>query len=1035
LRLTIGLILLTISILLVGDLLGLTPDPKRAELSARKAIAEALAVQVSLDVSESRWDAVAETIKTLQQRNAAVLSVGLRATGGRLLASAGDHVAAWVPADGDKSTADHVQVPIHGKEGRWGTLEVSFEPLGGFFYGLFTGGSFAAVILFIAVAGFAAYWLFLKRALNELDPSAVVPDRVRAALNVLAEGLVILDRAERIVLVNAAFERKLGQSAESLVGRKLSALEWLPADQEKREEGGKLPWLALLENGEVPEGTALKLRAPVKEVFTFAVNVAPIKAQDGAVRGAVVTFDDVTVLERKNLDLERALGRLQESQREITRQNRELQVLATRDPLTGALNRRSLFEGLGTLLRESAQEGQPLSCIMVDIDHFKSINDRFGHATGDKVIKLLARILTDTVRAEDLVGRYGGEEFCVILPGVDEVEAAEIAERMRVAVRDGKGAKFTSAIHITSSFGVSCTRDGMLTPGDLVDRADKALYVAKESGRNRVERWSEQPAANTHDGGKPPAKLTMVPEALAAEPVAKPTSRDIPDSVMDEDGDALRARIADLEAVIRELNEARIAGDDANSLPSRVVLYDRIKQAIERTHRFGTRLAVLSIDVDTVQVVDNTLGHAAAEKLVTMTAARLRRILRSTDTVAAQGVEDVGVSVSRLGRGEFGILLTDMNDADSVTWIVQRMLSTLAEPIELEGNDVFLAVSIGVSVYPSDGEDPEALLTNAGAALREAKTAPGRDVCMFYSADMNRRSKEQLNLESHLHRAVERGDLYLEYQPSVDVRTGQIVGLEALLRWRHPEWGLVSPELFVPIAEHTGLIDEIGLWVLTTACRQLKLWHDAGHEQLVMSVNFSAVQLRKRDLAERVIATVKNEGLAPESVVAELTESALIQNLETAVELVDQLHQGGLRVALDDFGTGYSSLGYLKRFPIDVVKVDRSFLRDFPSHAHDLTIVSAIIAMAHSLGLRVVTEGVETEEQLCILQNLECDEIQGYLFSRPIPREQMTALLARPTEIRRMVRNTSMKGAGGPRIAESPVAGVLNEPPVRSVAL
>ena len=329
----------------------------------------------------------------LQERNENVLSVGLRAADGRLLAMAGDHLQHWEPPGDDKSTSSHIQVPIHGESGRWGVMEVSFQPFDGMVFMFFRGGSIATVILFIAIFGFGAYWIFLKRALNELDPSAVVPDRVRAALDVLAEGLVILDKSGRVVLANKEFERKFGQVTEGLMGTELSALDWRSPDGVDEKVRLDLPWKPVLNGGEVPPSKQLKLRTALKELISFAINVAPIKSPDGSVRGAVVTFDDVTELERKNTDLEGALDRLKQSQREISRQNRELQVLATRDALTGSLNRRSLFDGLATLLGEAAAEGEPISCIMADIDHFKSINDRFGHATGDKVIKLMAGIL------------------------------------------------------------------------------------------------------------------------------------------------------------------------------------------------------------------------------------------------------------------------------------------------------------------------------------------------------------------------------------------------------------------------------------------------------------------------------------------------------------------------------------------------------------------------------------------------------------------------------------------------------------------
>ena len=1031
-RLSIGLILLTVSLLLVGDMLGLTPDPKRAELAARKAIAEALAVQVSQDLAEGRIDSVTETVIALQERNENVLSVGLRAADGRLLAMAGDHLQHWEPPGDDKSTSSHIQVPIEGESDRWGVMEVSFQPFDSMVFMFFRGGSIATVILFIAVAGFGAYWIFLKRALNELDPSAVVPDRVRAALDVLAEGLVILDKGGRVVLANKEFERKFGQVSEGLLGTELSALDWRSPDGLDEKVRLDLPWKPVLDGGQVPPSRQLKLRTALKELISFAINVAPIKSPDGSVRGAVVTFDDVTELERKNTDLEGALDRLKQSQREISRQNRELQVLATRDALTGSLNRRSLFDGLATLLGEAAAEGEPIRCIRADIDHFKSINDRFGHATGDKVIKLMAGILTDTARAEDLVGRYGGEEFCVVLPAATEAEAAEVAERMREAIHDGKSARFTSSLRISASFGVSTDTSGKMTPGSLVDLADKALYVAKESGRNRVVRWSE---AKEHtglvEGEQGPAS------AQPAAPGVRQTGPNEPavDVVDAVEQQRLRDRIVELELMVRETSVNSAKGtDETTGLPNRVVLMDRITQGLERGKRFGTRLAVLFIDIDTLQVIRNTHGTVAAEKFLKLAAMRIKKTLRASDTVAIDEDRNIGVSVSRVGGGEFVVLLTDMKDEESTTWISQRMFAAMREPMQLEGHEVVLDTRMGISLYPADSEDPETLLANAGAALREAKAAAGRDVCLFFSSEMNARSAEQLRVEGHLHRAVERNELFLEYQPLVDMRSGRIAGFEALLRWRHPELGLVRPDRFIPMAEHAGLMDVIGDWVLHNACQQLKAWHDAGYEKLTMAINFSAVQLRRSDLPERVVAMVESVGVKPGSLTAEITESALVQNLEKAASIVDGLNEAGLRVALDDFGTGYSSLSYLKRFPIDVVKIDRSFIRDFPSHTHDTAIVSAVIAMAHSLGLQVVAEGVENSRQLQVLQNLQCDEIQGYLFSKPVSREQATALLAAPADIRRLVRAASQTGLTAAQDVDSVVAGVLNEPPPRKVA-
>ncbi len=1019
LRLSIGLILLTVSLLMVGDMLGLAPDPKRAELSARKTIAEALAIQLSQQIGLGDIDNVRETIDALQKRNEAVLSVGLRATDNRLLAVAGDHTNHWENPGKDTSTSSHVQVPIHSEAGRWGVLEVSFEPLGGFMYTLLRGGSIATVILFVAVFGFVGYWLFLKRALNELDPSSVVPDRVRAALDVLAEGLVLLDRRGRIVLANDAFQAKLGQSASALVGNDLSSLNWQQAQGGKRETDHVYPWQALLAEGKGPSSAQLRLRTAVKDELVFGVNVSPINAPDGEIRGAVVTFDDLTELERKNGDLERAMDRLEKSQREITRQNRELQVLATRDPLTGCLNRRSLFDGMETLLRQAADEAEPLSCIMVDIDHFKSVNDRFGHATGDKVIKLVAQILADTSRAEDLVGRYGGEEFCAVLPGVDEADAAEIAERMRVAVHEGKTARFTTALRISASFGVSSDPLGKMSPGALIDLADQALYQAKQGGRNRVVRRSQIEGGETQNPKQAPEPK--------GDTGAAPSSVDR--AVLAEQTERLQARIVELEnIVLKQGGELSPEGDYADDTPSRVVVLDRIKQALQRSQRNNTGLAVFAVDVETVRLIRNSLGAAAAEKLQTVIIQRLKQMLRSTDTVSQGGADSLGLSLSRTGSGEFVILLADMQEATSTTWVAPRIISALDETVPLDGNEISLDGRIGVSLYPQDGEDPDNLFANAAAAAHEAKTRGGRNICLYFNEEMNLRAKEQLYIESQLHRAIERKELFLEYQPAVDLLSGTIPSFEALIRWKHPDMGMVRPDHFISIAEHAGLIEQIGDWVLRTAMNQLKTWRDAGFKDLNIAVNFSAVQFRDEKLARRIIKIMEEAGLPPSALVTEITETALIQNLETAVQIVSELTAAGVRVALDDFGTGYSSLGYLKRFAIDVVKIDRSFLIDFPSHPHDTEIVSAIIAMAHSLGLRVVAEGVEDEAQLKVLRNLDCDEIQGFLFSRAISRDEAADLLANPSRVRRILwANESLDETTASRV--SSIVGVLNERP------
>jgi diguanylate cyclase (GGDEF)-like protein/PAS domain S-box-containing protein len=1027
-RLSIGLSLLTVSLLLVADFLGFIPNSKLAEFNARKAIAESLAVQVSADVMKGDIGSVTLLMRSLQQQNQSINSLGLRTIDKQLISSAGDHLNHWQSSDEGASTIANVQVPIHGRNGRWGALEVSFKPINGDGSVFERASSIITIIIFILTVGFFVYWMFLKRALNELDPSAVIPDRVSAALNILSEGLVILDKSGRIVFVNKTFENKLGQPSKTLIGINLSDLDWRDTGSENSDESYRLPWQLLLD-GFTVEHSHLKLYTKLKEHLSFAVNIAPIQGTKGDVRGAIVTFDDLTELENKNIVLERALGQIKHSQQEITRQNKKLQVLATRDPLTGLLNRRSLFEGFVTLLNEMEESDGTLSCIMLDIDHFKSVNDHFGHATGDLVIKSLAQILNETARSGDLVGRYGGEEFCIVLPGIDEKLAAEIAERIRLVINNVKSGEADGVIPFTASFGVSSVTKGGFTPEYIIDLADKALYYAKKTGRNQVARWStidgwdKQQNENNQEVNETIERVDNIEDEPKSLAFTMPEYKQVEHTTVQH----LHHRIAELEALIIAHKKHEIdLLSDASDIPNQIVMIDRIKQGIERSLRLNTLFAVLVIDVDASQIIKNTLTETTTNKLINQVAKRLKNTLRSVDSVVVDGIAKIGSNFSRNSTGEFVVLLTDMHKQDEATWVIQRLFNCLHSPVEVEGAEVFLDTRIGVSVYPSDGKNPDMLLSNAGIALRKAKAILGNEICLYYSKETNEYAKSQLYMKGELHRAIERNELSIDYQPVIGMDTGQINSFEALLRWHHPELGVVSPDVFIPIAEHAGLIDEIGNWVLQKACSQLKAWHELGYDNLRIAVNFSVIQFREPDFADNVMYFIKQAELNPDALILEITESELIQNVDMAEASLKQLSQNGVHISLDDFGTGYSSLSYLKLFPINIVKIDKSFLKGFPENSQDAAVVSAIIAMVHSLGLHVIAEGVELNNQLQVLQHLKCDSIQGYLFSEPITREQATILLANPKDIRRRVWDS--------RSSEIPnentlLSGVLNPAP------
>lgn len=431
--------------------------------------------------------------------------------------------------------------------------------------------------------------------------------------------------------------------------------------------------------------------------------------------------------------------------------------------------------------------------------------------------------------------------------------------------------------------------------------------------------------------------------------------------------------------------------DGLTELPNRHFFIENVAKSLHHAKRHGRVLGVLSMDLDQFKRINDTLGHTIGDKLLQAVAGRLRDGIRAQDTLAlADG--DAPLGLARLGGDEFCILLTEISQFHDAARVARRILESLAEPFKLDDNELFVTTSIGISLFPSDGDTPEALIKNADAAMYYAKSQ-GRNNYQFYGKTMNSRALEKLAMESQLRKAIERSEFELHFQPKLDLRSGRISGAEALIRWRHPELGMVPPIDFIPLAEESGLIVPIGEWVLRAACDQNKRWQASGLPPIHVAVNISSPHFRHSGLLPMVARTLHETGLRPDCVEVEVTESMLMDDMEATLATLHKLKDMGLRLAIDDFGTGYSSLSYLKRFPLDALKVDRSFVKDTPGAADDAAITSAIIAMAHSLKLEVVAEGVETEAQLGFLKARDCEYAQGYLISRPLAAEDFMALL------------------------------------------
>ncbi|HEU4708871.1 MAG TPA: EAL domain-containing protein [Methylophilaceae bacterium] len=429
----------------------------------------------------------------------------------------------------------------------------------------------------------------------------------------------------------------------------------------------------------------------------------------------------------------------------------------------------------------------------------------------------------------------------------------------------------------------------------------------------------------------------------------------------------------------RKSSERRIlylANHDAlTGLPNRNLLYDRMQHAIEQARRYKTMVGVLFMDLNRFKIVNDSLGHDKGDLLLKAVADRLRYSLRDVDTVA------------RLGGDEFVVVLENITDAGHIQQFAHHLLHVICQPVELDGTTLSVSTSIGASLYPQDGDQPYVLLKNADLAMYAAKERGLGKFCL-YTPEMNDKALERLGRESRLREAIESRELLLHYQPRLNMHTNQIVAVEALVRWDHPEKGLIYPSYFIELAEEIGLIDALGEWVFTSGCRQMMRWRQAGLKPIKMSINVSAQQLNT-EFCHMVAHVLEQTGLEARYIELEITESTLMLNLESTYDILLRLKQMGVSLSIDDFGTGYSSLNYLKRLPIDTLKIDKTFVRDIGEDPDDTAIVNATIAMAHSMELEVVAEGVVTFEQLEFLQNADCDEIQGYLICQPLPADEL----------------------------------------------
>jgi diguanylate cyclase (GGDEF)-like protein/PAS domain S-box-containing protein len=984
-KITAGLVLLTIGIVLFGHLIDFPPDEKQTTLKARKQFCESLAVQLSSVALKNDIEILRTTLESVVERNDDVLSAALVSNGGLSLV-AGDHEAHWAGGlDMDISSPTHVRAPIIANQLRWGTLKVGFLPLEK--ESRLSLGALGGLLLFVALMGFVLYLIFIKGTLRELDPKAVIPERVRSAFNALSEGLIILDEKNQIILANDSFTEKTNIDEDALIGMRADELVW-----KKREKGVKtdvFPWCSSMQNMERKTGIPMHLLLKNNAELTFSVNTAPIFDAKGKPRGVLATFDDMTDLEKKHRELQSTLEKLRTSEKALQVKTVELELLATRDSLTGCYNRRAFFKKYDVLFESAVKRKTGLVFMMIDIDHFKVINDQYGHGNGDKVIKLVAETLIVNSRPEDVVGRYGGEEFSLIMPHGDLAQAIVLAERLRNEIQLRGYDLFTDKRTVTVSIGLALLTDEMNDRMLLINNADDALYSAKEQGRNRVISWNPE--------------LTGFERSLE-----KAKSEDIERETVIEEGQPekmLRGEVHRLEDLVRNLQseleysreeiKRREGKDELTGLPNRFIFSDRMLQVLARCKRYEKSAALVSIDIENFTSINEAFGFTVGDQILKIIASRLVDTLRVTDTVVAMNEQDDKESstISRLNNDEFALLLTDVIDINSVALVVRRILSVLNQLIEINDQELFVSFSVGVALYPHDDNNPAGLIQKAGFARFAAKRLQGSNNIHFFSPDINRDAYRKVWLESQLHKAIVRSHFELVYQPKFDLKSGRIVCMEALVRWPHEKVGLIPPSEFIPIAESTGLIHKLGSWVLRRALRDLKKWNNKGYEDICVAVNLSAVQFRNIELSKKVLESCEKVGVDPAYVELEITESTLVENFNKTEPVMQVLSKAGIHFTLSDFGKGLSSLSYLRELPIDSIKIDRSFIEATLPSEYDQTIINGIISLAKGLSLRVIAEGVETDIQKKVLSVLGCDEIQGTLYCEPVIAKKAISLL------------------------------------------
>jgi diguanylate cyclase (GGDEF)-like protein len=919
LQISIALLSLTISLILIAYSFGLVPSENNAALEARARISENLAVQLANLAGRNDAVAIKETIESITGRNSDVLSVAVRNADGKLLVESGSHDAHWLePTDG-KSTATHMLVPLRDADVPQGRIEIVFRPFDtksifGF------PKTMMAFIGFVAIAGLAGYYFILKRSLRELDPGRAIPERVKAAFDTLAEGVLIMDEREYVLLANDAFVRNIYSIPGSLLGIDASELPWLLADG--ATPAPELPWRTAMRDEKPVLGIPIGIRDRLGDQRRLLANATRIVDGRGVVRGVIATFDDVTVLHQTNDQLHISIDQLNISQLKISEQNQQLQRLATSDPLTGCLNRRTFFAEAELELQNARNQNQRLCFLMLDADHFKSVNDRFGHVVGDQVLIGVVEVMKRTCREGDLVGRYGGEEFCIMVARSSEQDVEELADQLRQAIADVT-TWLPNGERVTVSIGIALLTDVSCELAELVKRADEALYAAKASGRNRFVNWRNMPAQSRAP--------RLVRSAQSTQKGESPTR----------------------SLVLYESKAGQTPNDKSTGLLNREATLEYI-EAMIRDNIAGLNFAIARIDIENLEYFSDRYGRDVGDALLAKISQRITSKFRRGDMLA------------RLNADEFLLLLEPFESKQQIEPIVERIINELRQPFLIEGHELFCSCCIGVSIYPEHGSSYEVLQRNADNAMFRAKRS-AKGEAVFFDFNMRQAATARMEAEQRLRLAVRARQFCCAFQLKVDINRRQAVGFEALVRWRDDDGAIHLPEEFIGLAVELGLIDQITNCVLDIAIKSIDRLDAVFGSGTTVSINVAATLANDLEFMLPFTRALRDSKL-PNRIILELTEDSFIAKGAFQTVILPILRDIGVRVSIDDFGTGYSSLSALADITADEIKIDRSFISGIHQRPRNQSILRAISSLGHALNMTVVAEGVETFEELAYLQ-------------------------------------------------------------------